>query len=100
MILPLILPIGLPAPFHSDIINVVMACSGRDRIVKSGKYAEFGVEEYWIVDPESRTLEQYRLTPGGTYYSYNVFEDEELVTSDKLPCVSFKVCDIFAEMLQ
>jgi len=58
------------------------------------------VEEYWIVDPVARTLEQFRLTEGVAYASFNIFEDDELVTSDKLPCVSFKVSGIFAEVIQ
>lgn len=33
--------------------------------VKSRRYAELGVQHYWIVDPDKKRLECYRLTDGG-----------------------------------
>ena len=35
--------------------------ANRDRGLKSRRYAEFGVEHFWIVDPESRRFECHRL---------------------------------------
>jgi len=35
-----------------------------DRGVKARRYAELGVEHYWIVDPERRRLECHRLVEG------------------------------------
>jgi Uma2 family endonuclease len=35
-----------------------------DRGLKSRRYAELGVAHYWIVDPESKRLECYRLDVG------------------------------------
>ena len=40
----------------------------RDRGVKFDDYAAHGVGEYWIVDPDARTLEQYLLDPGAETY--------------------------------
>ncbi|MCD9021681.1 Uma2 family endonuclease [Cohnella silvisoli] len=70
----------------------------RDKVVKANIYAKYNVPEYWIVDSETRTLELYRLL-GEVYELYNLFEDDDRVTSDKLPCVSFVISDIFKEML-
>lgn len=30
-------------------------------------YAAHGVREYWLVDPETRSIEQYELDPDGRY---------------------------------
>jgi Uma2 family endonuclease len=38
--------------------------AARDRSVKLDRYRYFGVGEYWIVDPERRTIEVWRLGEG------------------------------------
>nr|WP_295929350.1 Uma2 family endonuclease [uncultured Dyadobacter sp.] len=40
------------------------ATEHRDRGVKFRDYQAHGVEEYWIVDPQKQTLEQYHLANG------------------------------------
>lgn len=39
----------------------------RDRRDKFGEYAEAGVREYWIIDPDAETLEVYWLSDSGEY---------------------------------
>ncbi|MGB3617329.1 MAG: Uma2 family endonuclease [Catalinimonas sp.] len=54
-----------PAP--DWIVEVVSASTeARDRGVKFVDYAAHGVREYWLIDPEAETIEQYVLQ-GGAY---------------------------------
>lgn len=68
----------------------------RDRVKKLKIYAKHGVPEYWIIDPVTRTLEQLRLCDG-RYEIHELFEEEDLVASDKLPCISFAIGDLFKD---
>jgi len=44
------------------VVEVLAPHSKRiDRIKKPPRYRDFGVPEYWIVDPENRAIERYRL---------------------------------------
>src|SRR5688572_31962637 len=44
------------------VVEVLSPHSKRiDRIKKPPRYRDFGVPEYWVVDPENRTVERYRL---------------------------------------
>ncbi len=57
----------LPAP---PVLAVeVLSPSSRsiDRILKYARYAEAGVEHYWIIDPDEPSLTAYRLRPDGSY---------------------------------
>jgi Uma2 family endonuclease len=58
--------VGLVAG-RPDIAIEIISKSGRryDRIVKLGYYASIGVPEYWLVDPENRTLERLVHTKDG-----------------------------------
>jgi len=47
------------------VLEVVSESSWhRDRIEKKALYEQYGVKEYWLVDPDSRTLEVFALVKG------------------------------------
>jgi len=68
----------------------------RDKVKKMNIYATHAVPEYWIVDANVRTLEQYVLN-GERYELSNLFECDEPVTSVRLTCVNFAISDLFKD---
>lgn len=87
---------GIEGPPDLVVEIVSPGSRKRDKVDKMNTYAKHSIPEYWIVDIEARTLEQYHLL-GDRYEMYNLYEGDEIVTSDKLPCVSFVLSDIFKE---
>ena len=49
------------------VVEVLSKHSKRiDRIKKPPRYRDFGVPEYWVVDPFNRQIERYRLAGDGS----------------------------------
>ena len=61
-----------------DLAVEVISPTGRryDRVTKLGYYASLGVPEYWIVDPEARTLERLVLRDGGYLIAESLAGDD------------------------
>ena len=55
----------------------------RDRVDKKALYEQFGVAEYWIIDPDSRLIEVFTLAKG-TYQLHTRGVGAEKVTSKLL----------------
>ncbi len=83
---------GIEGP--PDLVIEVISPSNSfiDRNIKKRKYLEFGVKEYWIVDPGNETLEIYTgtLDKPALYLA-----GEGTVVSSILPKVSFALENIF-----
>jgi Uma2 family endonuclease len=64
----------------------------RDRIDKKALYEQAGLPEYWIVDPDSQTIEVFALT-GGVYQLHSRADKGQTANSQLLPgfAISFKV---------
>lgn len=88
---------GIEGP--PDLVVEVMSPGSRkrDRIGKMATYAKYDVPEYWIIDPDSVTLDRYVLR-GGRYELDTVFEEDDLVASEKMPCITFRVRDLFSDV--
>lgn len=66
----------------------------RDRAVKWRRYAALGVSHYWLVDPEARRLECYRLE--GAAYRLVVEGEGDLVLSHPdWPELSISLADLW-----
>ena len=49
-----------PAPdFVAEVVSP--STEHNDRVIKFEDYAAHGIHEYWIIDPEAKTIEQYLL---------------------------------------
>lgn len=56
----------------------------RDLVVKRQLYAQYGVQEYWIVDPQTRSVQIYRLHARKLEEAMVLTGDDE-ITSPVLP---------------
>lgn len=79
-----------------EIVSPGKENARRDREVKRQVYGRHGVKEYWIADPERRTLEIYRLQRR-TLKLVATLTDEDNVTSPILPSFSCHASQIFGE---
>lgn len=81
-----------------DLVIEVLSPEGieRDRIVKRDLYAQNGVGEYWIVDPEARAVEVFSLH-GSRYEPNGYFESADILMSSLLPEFKLAIADLFAE---
>jgi Uma2 family endonuclease len=55
----------------------------RDTVIKRADYAEAGIPEYWIVNPEEETITVLKLE-GGAYMVHGVFGRGETASSGLL----------------
>ncbi|GAB4013065.1 Uma2 family endonuclease [Spirosoma migulaei] len=84
-----------PAP---DLIVEILSKSttGRDRGVKFEDYAAHGVQEYWIIDPVRKSVEQYQLDkPTMAFASVAVLYINDTLTALTIPGFQIPVQAIF-----
>jgi Uma2 family endonuclease len=69
----------------------------KDRGVKAGVYARFGISEYWIVNVDGRVVEVLSDPDvvTGAYRRARPVTTEETLTSEALPELSFAVARLF-----
>lgn len=77
-----------------EIVSPGKENARRDRDVKRQIFGKHGVKEYLIVDPETRTLEIYRLEKRALKLVVTLADEDE-VTTPILPGFSCKVSEIF-----
>lgn len=69
--------------------------SRRDKLVKFNLYLKAGVREYWIVDPDTKTVSAYILQDGE--YITKAYGDEDTVDVQVLEGCQINLTDVFAE---
>lgn len=76
------------------IIEILSPSTARqDRMVKFQKYQQAGVQEYWLVDPETKTV-QVCLLDNKRYYA-TVHSDAEIISVAMLPGCKIDLKDVF-----
>lgn len=66
----------------------------RDRVVKRQVYGKHGVKEYWVADPQNKSVEIYRLRRH-TLALVETLLDEDELTSAALPGFKCSISSIF-----
>lgn len=80
-----------------DLVVEVLSPSNAyyDLTHKKAIYAQYGVAEYWIVDPIEETVE-ILLNENGLYRTDQLLRKQGMLTSAMFPGFSMKVEDVFA----
>jgi Uma2 family endonuclease len=69
--------VEVPTWRHEDIVILLgYFLTAWGRVTKLRWYAQLGVPEYWVVDPEARTLERLVLRDGAYVIAASLAEDE------------------------
>jgi Uma2 family endonuclease len=66
----------------------------RDYIAKRMQYQDFGIPEYWIIDPQTQTILILELV-GNSYVNFAEFKDDDLLRSRLFNQLNLKVSDVF-----
>lgn len=79
-----------------DLVVEVLspATAQRDRAYKRTLYARHGVKEYWLVDPETRTLEVLKLGRRG-YERAGLYRQDESLVSPLFPGLTIPLSEVF-----
>ena len=76
------------------VIEVVSPdAPARDRVTKRSEYAQAGIPEYWIVDPQAENITVLRLEDA-TYVEHGVFRRGETATSAHYADLQASVSDV------
>ena len=79
-----------------DLVVEILSPStaGRDKTVKSALYARHGVSEYWLADPEARTVTVMLLRDGG-FEVEAIYRKGQTLTSPTLEGFTVNLDEIF-----
>lgn len=78
------------------VIEIVSPDSGfHDRGRKFDLYRGSGVREYWIVDPDERVVEVYRLEHDGSYRRVGAFGESDTITAGITDHIVVDLAEVF-----
>lgn len=81
-----------------DLVTEILSegTEKRDMVLKRKLYHRAGVKEYWLVDPEKRTLEVL-IHADEDYVSHAIHSGNATVTSPTFPQLSFSLIEVFTQ---
>jgi Uma2 family endonuclease len=78
------------------VIEILSESSAyRDMVKKKKLYAQFGVKEYWIIDPEEKTVEIY-TRKDISFTLIKRFSEKNTLESPLFPGLKIKLLQVFA----
>lgn len=85
-----------------DMVVEVISKSSvkKDLHEKYGIYEKAGVKEYWIVQPQDRTLIIFTLTEAGHYQPYKPLTTGDIATSQVLPGLAIDLDGVFSDLIE
>lgn len=78
-----------------EVVSQGTEARKRDTKVKRRVYAKAGIAEYWIVDPQTKTITVLTLV-GKSYKKHGIFKNSHIATSKLLKGFEVAVRDVFA----
>lgn len=91
----LTITLDMPPPrLIAEVISPGKGNRDRDLIHKRAQYAALGVAEYWLIDPEARTVKVLSLETD-SYQEVGNFSNNETITSPGLPELSLTAKQLF-----
>lgn len=67
----------------------------RDRFLKAQLYARYGVDYYWVLNPETKTMEEYRRE-GGIFELEGCYQGDTKVTPVLFPGLNLDLREVWA----
>jgi Uma2 family endonuclease len=84
-----------PPEIAIEILSPGSSNEKRDRHIKLNLYESRGVDEYWILDPESAGVDVYRRARGGRFAEPEKLRGDDVLASVLLPGFEVAVSEIF-----
>ncbi len=83
----------------TDLIIEILSPSTRrhDRLVKLNLYQRAGVREYWIVDPDTQSVQVFLLDAGGSLRIHEEYGQEDIAKVNVLDGCFIELSKVFSE---
>jgi Uma2 family endonuclease len=80
------------------IIEILSPGNGKKEIkIKYDLYEENGIQEYWVVFPDTCLLHQFVLNAQGKYVLVKIYTDEDIITTPLLPDLELALGEVLQD---